>query len=126
MNWTDQALADYGRALGIDSLEFSEQGVVNLAFERTGSLFIERIHDDLLVYLSREIDHPSAEVYALAFYLCHWRHNHPFGVNPALRHDRTLVFSVRLKEEDVNLPTLQQVIGLLGELHNQILDGATI
>lgn len=124
MSWMDQALSDYGSTLGLPGLAFDDRDVVKLVFEYTGALYIERAAGDMLIYLCREIDRPSAEIYAQALSLCHWRHNHPFAANPALRQDRTLVFSVRLKEEEVSVPALRQAIRLLGHLHDQTVDGA--
>ena len=124
MSWLDEALADYGRSLGFPRLAFDDRGVVNLMFQRSGALYFERIDDGLLAYLCREMDRPSAAVYAAALGLCHWRHNHPRAVNPALRRDRVLVFAARLREDEVSVPVLEQTIGLLQRLHDQIASGA--
>lgn len=42
MSWVDQTLADYGRSLGFESLEFNDSGVAQLSFEHLGQLYFER------------------------------------------------------------------------------------
>ena len=124
MSWVDDVLADFGRSMGIEGLAFNDSNVVSLKFEVTGDLYIERMDDGILVYVMREIDRPSKEIYAAALELCHWRHNHPFAVNPALRGDRHLVFAVNLTEAEFSMPTMEQLLQFLGQLHDQALEGA--
>lgn len=119
MSWIDDAVSDFGRTMGLEPLAFNSSGVINLVFEVSGALYLERADSALLVYLCREIDRPSAELYAAALELCHWRHNHDYPVNAALHQDKTLVFSVRLTEEQVSVPALEQVIQLLDSLQNE-------
>jgi type III secretion system chaperone SycN len=120
MNWIDESLADFGRSMGLESLAFSDQGVVSLVFEAWGELYLERLHNGLLVYLCRGLDRPDAGLYARALELCHWRHNYPFPVNPAVHEDKVLVFSVQLSEQDgVTGPALDEVVRLLTRLHDQ-------
>ena len=123
MSWIDDALADYGRSIGLEPLTFNERGVLCLVFELSGTLFVERLDQGVLVYLCRELQRPNSAIYARSLDLCHWQRNHPYPVNAALRQDRLLVFAVRLSEEQVSVPTLEQVIQLLGQLHDQIQDG---
>ncbi len=124
MSWVNEALADYGRSIGIDSLTFNEAGVASLKFELLGDLYIEQADAGVLVYLMREIERPSAEIYAAALEVCHWQHNHAYQVNPSLRGERYLILAVNLTEEDFSVPTLEQLLQLLGQLHDQALEGA--
>ena len=124
MTWVDDVLADFGRSLGIDGLAFNDSNVVSLKFEVTGDLYIEHVGDDVLIYVIREIDRPGKEIYAAALELCHWRHNHPFGVNAALRGEGHLVFAVNLPEREFSVPAMEQLLQFLGQLHDQALEGA--
>ena len=124
MTWIDDALAEFGRSLGLETLEFNEQGVLSLAYEVSGDLYLERMENCLLIYLCRELQRPDGALFASALDVCHWRHNHAFPVNPALYENNQLVFSVRLREEDVTVPTLEEVIQLLNRLHDHALQEA--
>lgn len=124
MSWVEQTVAEFGRGLGMDRLQFNEQGVVTLASDRLGALFIERTDGAVLVYLARSLDRPSGEAYARALDACHWRHNHPFLVSAGLRQETGLVFAVRLAENQFDLPTLERTIALLDELHREVREGA--
>ena len=120
----DQSLAEFGRSIGIDGLTFNEHGVVSLKFELLGGLYLEKAESDcVLVYLVRELDRPSREIFAAALDLCHWRHNHPFAVNASLRDDANLVFSVKLTQEEFSVPTLEQLLQFLGHVHDQAREG---
>lgn len=123
MSWVEQTVAEFGRGLGIDGLRFNEQGVVTLATERMGTLFIERAEQAVLVYLVQPLDRASGEAYARALDACHWRHNHPFVVSAGLRQETGLLFAVRLTESEFDLPTLERAISLLDELHREVREG---
>ena len=87
-------------------------------------MYIERLEDGVLVYVMREIHRPGREVYAAALELCHWSHNHAFGVNAAMRGERHLVFAVNLGEGDFSVPVMEQLIQFFARLHEQVLEGA--
>ena len=124
MSWVHDVLADYGRSLGIDGLAFNEAGVVSLRFELLGEVFIEQTEGGVLVYVVREVDRLSGEICAAALAWCHWQHNHPFAVNAAQRGEHHLVYSVHLTEQEFSVPTMEQLLQLLGQLHDQALEGA--
>lgn len=125
MNWADNVLADFGRSLGLPSLEFNEAGVASLKFEVLGDLYIEKVDngENVLIYVVRELDRPSREIFIKALELCHWENHHPFAVNAALRGDRHLVFSVNLPANEFSMQTLEQLIQFFGQLHDQAKEG---
>ena len=124
MSWVDDVLADFGRSMGIEGLAFNDANVASLKFEVLGDLFVERLEGEILIYVLREIDRPSKEIYAAALDLCHWRHNHPFAVNAALKGERHLVFAVNVAESDFSVPAMEQMLQFFGQLHEQALEGA--
>ena len=64
MNWIDDVLRDFGRAMGINSLTLDSDAVAGLSFERRGALFFERTADAVLVYLARRTPpHDSCLLY---------------------------------------------------------------
>lgn len=128
MSWVDQTLAEYGQGLGLDRLAFNDDGVASLEFEQLGALFIEKIEDleagdAVLVYMVREVDRPTAALYAKALELCHWDENPPFLVNASLRDERFLTFSTRLPQTDFSLPNMERLVGLLDDYHTRVTEG---
>lgn len=124
MSYIEQTVAEWGRGLGMDRLQFNSDGVLSLASDALGALFIERRDDDaVLIYLVRPLDRASGEAYARALDSCHWRHNLPYIATPALRHDQNLLFAVHLSDSQCDLPTLERVISLLDELHREVREG---
>lgn len=120
MHWIEQTITDFGHSVGIDALSLNDAGVVMLTFERLGTLFIERREMELLVYLVRELTHPTAATFRAALEACHYRHQHPFPVQAGLRGDRHLVFLARLPAADFILPNLERTVALLDQIHNGI------
>jgi type III secretion system chaperone SycN len=123
MSWVEGTVADFGRGMGIDGFAFNAHGVASLVSETLGSLFLERLHGAVLVYLVRPLDRPSGEALERALDACHWRHNRPYLATPGLRHDVDLLFAVRLAEGEFDLPTLERVISLLDQLHREVREG---
>jgi type III secretion system chaperone SycN len=119
MSWVDDAVDAFGRAMGLQHLALSEGGALRLAFERRGTLFIERSGDDLLMYLQRNHAHASSGMLTRALDLCHWRHNRQFLVRPGLKDD-ALVLLIRIPARDVALDRLERTFTLLGQLHDRI------
>jgi type III secretion system chaperone SycN len=125
MSWVDEALADFGRTLGIANLRFPGDGPVRLEFDRQGSLYFEPLEGQLLAYLVRPLDRPEAEFLGRALDLCHWRHHHAFPVSAGLHAERELTFAVRVPEREFTLPTIERVVDLLGRLHDSVTEGAS-
>jgi len=118
---TAEALAEFGRSLGIEGLGWPPSGVLTVRFETRGTLFLEDRGDFIFVYLVREID-PAAEIGPIlqkALLACHYREGLPFTVQAGLRGDSSLVFLVRLDSREVTLPALDRVLGLLTDLQER-------
>ena len=125
MSWVDETLADYGRSLGLPTLEFNDDGVASVRFERLGELYIERLEDGVLIYVTREYDQPDATLYANALAACHWELNPPMPVNSSLHGDRLLVFSATLADSEFDVPATERTIDYLGRMHDVVLEGAS-
>ena len=119
MEWIDQTVEDFGRSLGIDRLGFTATPVIQLAFDRTGTLVLERAGGAVVVYLARRLPLPlSSGLGSRALELCHPRHGHPFAYAAGFRGDDTLIFLVRIPETEFTLPTLQRAFDGLVQLHD--------
>ncbi len=123
MSWVDDALADFGRALGFPDLRFPASGPVSLQFERLGTLYFEPLDGQVLTYVVRTLDRPDGELFARALDICHWRHHHPFPVHAGLHAETQLSFAVRIPDTEFTLPTIERAVDLLGQLHDAVTEG---
>ena len=125
MNPASDVLMEFGNSLGLEALRWPDSGAVEIQFESRGRLFLELRGDDLLVYLTRELDarDGAAEILRNALQLCHYRRGLPYAVHAGLLGEFTLVFLVRLEAAAVSLPDLEQVLEILTTVHDKA--GAT-
>ena len=122
MNWTDQTLEEYGRMMGIDGVSFNEHGVVCLGFESGESLFFEKLPEELLIYVTRKRVSDSESFYTDALSVNHWKRNLPVQVNVSMRGEDQVVVSARLKENEVNLSSVERVVTVLRDVHQNLLE----
>jgi len=124
MNLNSGVLAEFGDSLGLGALSWPDSGVMEIAFESRGRLFLEERGDDLLIYLTRELDAPDrmAEILRNALGLCHYRKGLPYSVHAGLRGESTLSFLVRMDAYAVTLPELERILELLTTLHDKAAD----
>ncbi len=120
MNWIDDVLRDFGRAMGINSLTLDSDAVAGLSFERRGALFFERTADAVLVYLARRTPPHDSAPLERALRCTHYREGHPLPVQAGLSGEDTLVLLARLEERTFSLPVLEKTVALLTELHDRI------
>ncbi|HET6467205.1 MAG TPA: hypothetical protein VFG43_02390 [Geminicoccaceae bacterium] len=119
MSWVDDAVADFGRGMGVPLLALPESGAFEIAFERRGSFYLERAGEDLLLYLKRGYPFASPELLRRALEACHWRQNRPFVVRIAMREDE-LVYLIRLAPREITLDRLERALAYLTEMHDQL------
>ncbi len=122
MSWVDQTVSEFGQTLGMSDLAFDNNGLIQLAFERSGTLFLERADNEVLAYLVRQVPSTSTAVFRRALSSCHYEHQHPVVIQAGLRGDSELTFLARIPESDFQLPLLERVFQLLDELHNKIAE----
>jgi len=118
--WVEQTLAEFGRSMGLENLEFTPQGTANLKFERLGQLYFERSEGHVLMYLAREITHIDMKVLRKALALCHHREQTPFPLQAGLNQNH-LVFLVRIREQEFIPTTVERAIQYLDRIHQQAL-----
>ena len=122
MSWVDDAVAAFGRDMGLEALRLPGQGAAELAFERRGTLALERAEgDDLLLYLQRQRPHAGPERLARALALCHWRHDRPSPVRAGATDDR-LVLLLRLGSREVTPEAIAQGFERLVRLMDELDD----
>jgi len=125
MSGSAEVLEEFGQSLGIEGMTLTSPGAIQLQFEERGVLWLELFDEVLMVGLVRELQpgDESAPVFRKALGSCHYRQGLPYVVQPGLRGDASLSFVVRLEGAEVSLPALEQVLGLLTDLHDSVGDG---
>ncbi|EJE4554981.1 type III secretion chaperone SycN [Vibrio parahaemolyticus] len=121
MSWIDASVDEFCRGMGLDAVDFSAAGRVQLSFEQSGTLHIEKHHDRLFLMLARALSwYQSGERIQHALLLCHAEQGWPFEMKTGLLDDETLVFSAKIEGDEVTLPTLEQAFALLVRLHDEV------
>ncbi|MCP3877892.1 MAG: hypothetical protein GY701_05785 [Sulfitobacter sp.] len=121
MNLNGGVLAEFGNSLGLGALSWPDSGAMAIEFESRGTLFLEERGEDLLVYLTRELDAPDcmAEILRNALRLCHYREGLPYTVHTGLRGESGISFLVRVDAYAVTLPELERILEILTVLHDK-------
>lgn len=112
------AIEAFGNSLGIQRLAFNEAGVVRLAFETSGTLSIERVEGEVLVFLARRVEPVPDGILERALDLCHFRHGERLRPKVGLGREEELVFWVRASEVTVDVVSIEEALTLLLELHD--------
>ena len=117
MSWVHDTLADYGRRIGIERLDFGSHGVAQLQLESGGLVAVEPVEregqDEVLVYIGRPAGHDAGRVYAAALAKAHHSHGGPFALQVALRGhgpEALLLALTRLPERSFTPQTLAHAV----------------
>ena len=119
MSIADNIVRDFGRTMGMPELAFNQNGVVRLNFERNGALSIERTAHGALLQLARPADRLRDGALEKALELCHFDSIDRLRPDAGLAVDGALVFSVRLDEQALDVPALEQAFEFLCRLHDK-------
>ncbi|WP_297018961.1 CesT family type III secretion system chaperone [Thalassospira sp.] len=127
MNWIEETLKRFGEEIGIENLGLSEladgrNGLVLDFDDGERSVCFEQAGDDLLVYLSRHIQHVDDAKLAEALSFGNYKNTRTAGIQAALRGENTLVFLTRISAAQVSHIKLEQSLELLQSAH-EALDG---
>ena len=121
MSWIDTSVDDFCRGMGLEAVDFSSAGRVQLSFEQSGTLHIEKYQERLFLMLARPLNwHESSEPLKRALGFCHVGQGWPFLIKAGLLDEQTLVLSAQIVGEDVTLPTIEQAFNLLVRLHDEV------
>ncbi|OED44870.1 type III secretion chaperone SycN [Endozoicomonas sp. (ex Bugula neritina AB1)] len=111
MEWRDDVLAEVGRGMGIEGLDFSGTGVISFEFERMGTLYMEHQEDGVLMYLIRELPaHDYMEVLEKALKLCHYTQSQQFPLQVGAQEREQLFLCIYLANEEFDRPNVETVI----------------
>ncbi|MDR1665762.1 MAG: hypothetical protein LBR62_01820 [Puniceicoccales bacterium] len=110
----DRDLEDFGRTMGIEGLSFRDASCLKLAIENGGDVYLQKVDEYLLFYILKRVEErrlPSFcwEVLRMAYA----QEAYPFFVHPVMFLEDQIGFSVRLRMEICDLPTLTRVFRFL-------------
>jgi len=73
VNWTHDAIADFGRRIGLQGWTLNSHGVAQLQFQSGRLLAVEPVADEVLVYLVEDVRYTSLSQWLDALKRCHAR-----------------------------------------------------
>ena len=126
MSWIDDTLADFGRRLGLGSLDCGAHGVAQLALAGGGLIAIEPVRrgdvEEVLVYVGRRAGHDAPRLLRRALAQAHHRQAGAQPVQVATRGQGPDTLLLALLRLPVREFTPQSLDGAFGAL-NRWLDG---
>ena len=123
MNWIDDSVDDFCRAMGVESVDFSSSERAQLVFQYSGTLHIEKHQDILFLMLSRKmLRHQSVKQIKQALAICNDDQGWSFLVRASLLDEDILVFSAQITSEEVTRSSLEQAVAVLIRLHNNMVN----
>jgi len=126
--WIHDALAQFGRQLGLPALTLGEHGVAQLELQAGGVLAVELAPSgaDVLVYLGRPLGFDGPAMLRNALVHAHHSACHPTPVQLAVRGDgpdALLLALVRVPERDFTAQTLGRMVEFLGRWSDGVRNG---
>jgi len=127
-SWIDDALAEYGRQLGVPGLALGEHGVAQLALQAGGLLAVEpaRGGADVLVYLGRPLGFEGPAVLRGALAAAHHSAAPLMPLQLAVSGDgpeALLIALVRVPGPEFTAQTLGRVVDYLGRWSDGVRHG---
>ena len=121
MDWRDNVMADVGRGMGVEGLNFSDNNVIRFEFEQRGDLYIESREDGVLFYLTRSIQHQNClDVFKQALKRCHYSQNIRFPLQVGLQGEDGLFLCSFLENESFSRPNIEGVIEMIGKQFDRL------
>ena len=117
----EHVIVEFGRRMGLPTLALERDKPVQLRLEGLGSLFIEELGDEILLYLAREFPLHDREAPRRALALCRHCLARPFPVYAGMYKDNTMIFLTRFSQKTFSLQNLEQAIPVLSRLLDEAL-----
>lgn len=122
MTLIDDAVAEFGRSIGMERLALRENGSLVLDMQALGRLAIELIgerREDVSLSLIRQVQTPDDKACERLLELCHYRAPAPFPVRAGLTNQGQLMFAVRMDVSQFTVPNIHQALQWITGLHDQ-------
>jgi len=114
-------LKEFSHQIGVEETHFKTGQTASFQFTEKGTLFVERIGDQMLVYLMRPIERIRKDHLIKALQLSHHTNHRPFFVRVSLRHKNQIVAMIKMHKNDFDLIAFEKIIKTLNAFHDQIL-----
>jgi hypothetical protein len=112
-----ETLAHMGQKMGFQNFTTNAHGILHLAIENTGELFIDVQRSHIFLYLLHSFPVLNFKLMAAACIFCEEKAKHPFVANPVLRDEDALGFAIKIRKEHFSPVSLEGAI-------NQLMDMA--
>jgi type III secretion system chaperone SycN len=130
VTWIHDAIAEFGRKLGVQQLGLGSHGAAQLAFEDGGFLTVEPVQrggkDEVLVYMGRLVGHQAALAARTALAKAHVASGGPFQVQVSLRGkgvDAVLIAAVRVPDRAFTPQALTHSVDYLSRWLDEVQAG---
>ena len=118
----EHVIAEFGRRMGLWALAVTGDRPAQLYIEGVGSLFIEEVGEEILLYLAGDFPPHDREAPRRALALCRPDFARPFPVYAGLYKDNTLVFLTRFTTKTISLQDLERAVPVLARLLSEALN----
>jgi type III secretion system chaperone SycN len=123
MTWVSEAMEEFGRQMGLESLAWDEHRQVHFELDGGGMMGIEADGTtnppDYLVYHSAPLGYDASNRRARALSVTDYRRGMPWTIQ-AGEHDGMLLLAARIPERMLSLGILDQAFAALARLHSEI------
>jgi hypothetical protein len=106
-----------GQKMGFPSFTTNNQGLLHLAIEGVGELFIDVQRAHIFLYLLNKFPILNFKLISAAYIFCEEKAKHNFVTNPVLWDESALGFVVKIKKENFSPISLEGAV-------NQLMDMA--
>jgi hypothetical protein len=112
-----ETLAYMGEKMGFPSFTTNAQGLLHLAIEGIGELFVDVQRNHIFLYLLNKFPVLNFKLISAAYIFCEEKAKRNFTANPVLRDEDALGFVVKIKKENFSPISLEGAV-------NQLMDMA--
>ena len=114
----DYEINEFGRRLGLPSLELNQNGMASLVIEGLGTVMLEKTSElgdgELLLVLSRPVEPSETASFAKLLEAVGWRRNPPFRMSAAFFR-QSLILTARFEEGAVTAALLENALRVLSD-----------
>lgn len=120
MELVDTVIQEFGQQMGVPDLDASKSTVMSFVFEKRGVLFIEKSHEEVLIYLARKIEFVDHELCEKILKLCHYDNDFSLFMSASFKDQDKLIVMTRVASKDFNLQIIDRAIDQLTAFFDQL------
>ncbi len=112
----EHEIEEFGRRMGLANLTLTQGAVAALELEGAGRIYLERMADDVLVYLARPAPAYDHALPRRILTACHYNRAHPFPLCGGMHQGQAMLIA-RVAERNVTTAFLENMAQyLLGQM----------